>query len=412
MDAADIVLLSPHLERLGRLCMPDIVASIAPLSHGPCGALVVALRNGRGLVIDAAERNLVPLRRKNNAGVASGTRISEGARDRSLHDVDASPTYGSSSQGAPCQSRISPLAELLAPPCDGRENVGNSVVTVAVSEASPSAAFVALQDGGLFVWSLAYLEEDTDFGPVQPLEVYRAPVGCAITCLATFPSASNLRHTRTFDDESSDIMVLVGHDSGSVAVVTVPPTALLRHDSSMTWAGRDRRYHRDIDVMCPSHLCCDYGRVLDVKWTALGRIIYCGEDDSVYCADLRRSVSRFRLGSHESFAAGVAVRGEHVLSAGLDGQILLWSMRSDMDQLTFPDFAEDDGLVIASTDPGKTFWQVEWPQPRVVYVSSCESHVGRCLLHRIDLVDRDTSDEDAESGLSADSRGDSRPLLG
>lgn len=408
MDGSDVVLLDPNLERLGRWHFPCAVAAIAALSHGSAGALVVALCDGRGLVVNAAEENLLPLRRKASSGIAASSRNVSADNDETAVDAQLSPRNSSSSDVSHMQPQIAQLAYLQAPIVEDKDIPMNHVIGLTLSESTSPAAFIALLDGRLFVWSLAYLDDVVGCGPIQPLEVYRAPSACSITCLSAFPSSAQVRQVHSLDGESCDVNVLVGLDSGSVVVVTVPPSALLQHDSSLTWSGGDSRYHRDIDVMSPPHLRCDYGRVLDVRWTSLGRIVFCGEDDAVYCADLRRRLSRLRLGSHESYAASVDVHGEHILSAGFDGKLLLWTLQSNFDQLKQSDFVGDDGTLIASTEPGKTYWRVEWPQPRVIYVSSCESQMGRCLLHRIELIDRVASNEDIESASTVDSHRDCR----
>lgn len=73
---------------------------------------------------------------------------------------------------------------------------------------------------------------------------------------------------------------------------------------------------------------------------------------------------------HSSFVCGVAERNGRILSAGLDGRLVLWG---------------DDALgTVVLERPNESFWGLQWPDDDIVFVAAC-CEFGRSVLYRIRL---------------------------
>lgn len=400
-DPADVVVLTPDFERLGRLCMPAPVVALAAV--GELSLFVVSLRDGQVLICNVDEKSLVPMRRKQRDAAFAASQLSQGD-SQTESEKRASPARADGS----CPTSISPGQTSLTAQVDGAQaassrqpqhqgtphtpaqsthlarpvsrlllqDCSSPVLLIAVARTKPWLVLAALANGRVVAWRVGrhggtggLRMNDAKPEVFSAKTVHLPQANARVTAISTTVVASG-----SISVPASVARVVMALDSGVAIVFDID--AVPRNSCSQeSFAIRTT----------PLRLSCDYGRILGVSWAPEGRILYAGEDDSVYCASASESDSRrFIVGCHQSYAADVCCRGEHVVSAGWDGRLIMWSLHNLRDDGCYV-FDEEDGNVLDELDPGKTYWRVEWPQPNVLLIGACESAVGKCTLHRVEL---------------------------
>lgn len=117
-----------------------------------------------------------------------------------------------------------------------------------------------------------------------------------------------------------------------------------------------------------------YGNARALLWSQ-GRLLVAAEDDCVHVVEDGRVIRVLRAtgdtDGHCSFVTTLCVRGNRIVTAGMDGRVVLW---------------HDDGFgEVIFFHEGDAFYALEWPEDRSLVASACVDEKGRCALYRIRL---------------------------
>ncbi len=122
-----------------------------------------------------------------------------------------------------------------------------------------------------------------------------------------------------------------------------------------------------------------FGNSRTVRWNGEKEVHVGGDDGLVHTAkvngretkiEMQRSGTDGEEDGHVSYVTAVCVRDGQVMSAGMDGRVVLWR--------------DTEGEVIY-TRKGESIYGMEWVEDRVIYVSSCVDDKGKCMLYRVKL---------------------------
>lgn len=272
------------------------------------------------------------------------------------------------------------LQELRAPP--SRDNVGGVPLFERGSKFAVDAPITALAFArntlfvGMASGGVMLLDADNDWARIA---ILAAP--SPIVAIAPLPTAPR---DVLAADTSGTVRAWRGGRRrrilrGGARVLALAVTERAGDDG--TWAAGVAMDDGVVRVVRQDGMCVAvrdaprYGNARALKWMRESLVI-AGEDDTVHVVrdgKLERSMMACADDDgHCSFVTAICTRGDVVVTAGMDGRIVMW---------------KNDGFGdVLFCREGDAFYQMEWTEEDVLFASACVDEKGKCVLYRITLA--------------------------